>query len=57
MAKTEGRKSYEDVANEGKAARENRRKRAEVVAAYDAQYKAAALARREKLAAQAPVTP
>jgi hypothetical protein len=53
MAKEETRKSAEEVRNEGKVARENRRLRAEKTAAYDEKYKAAAQARREKLAAEA----
>lgn len=51
------RKSPEDVRNEGAVAKENRRLRAEKTAAYDVQYKAAALARREKLAAEAAAQP
>ena len=57
MGKQESRKSVEDVRNEGKVAKENRRLRAEKTAAYDVQYKAAAQARREKLAAEAQAKP
>ncbi len=53
MAEAKLRKSVEDVRNEGAVAKEKRRLRAEKAAAYDVQYKAAALARREKLAAEA----
>ncbi len=52
MGKMEGRKSVEDVRNEGKAAKERRALKAEKAAAYQVTYKAAALARREKLAAE-----
>lgn len=57
MGKMETRKSAEDVRNEKTAAKENRRLRAEKAAAYDVQYKAAALARREKLAAEGQAKP
>ena len=53
MGKMETRKSSEDVSNEGATAKEAKRLRAEKTAAYDAKYKADALARREKLAAEA----
>jgi hypothetical protein len=53
MTKKENRKSAEDVRNESSAAKEAKRLRAEKTAAYDAKYKADALARREKLAAEA----
>ncbi len=51
--KKDKRKSPQDVRNEKTAAIEARRVRAEKAAAYDVAYKAAAVARREKLAAQA----
>jgi len=51
------RKSAEDVRNQGTAAKEVRRLRVEKTAAYDVKYKADALARREKLAADAAATP
>ena len=57
MAQMEGRKSADDVRNEGKLAKEKRAARAEKAAAYDVAYKAAALARREKLAAEAAGAP
>lgn len=57
MGAMEGRKSFADVRDEGKVAKEKRRLAAEKTAAYDIQYKAAALARREKLAAEAAGQP
>ena len=51
--KKASRKSSDDVRNEGAAAKEARRLRVEKTAAYDVKYKADALARREKLAADA----
>lgn len=51
--KKAARKSPAEVRNEGAVAKENRRLRAEKAAAYDVKYKADALARREKLAAEA----
>ena len=51
------RKSVIDVRNEKTASKEARRLRAEKTAAYDVKYKADALARREKLAADAAVKP
>lgn len=51
------RKSPLDVRNEKAASIEARRVRAEKAAAYDEKYKAAALARREKLAAEAGAKP
>lgn len=56
-AKKAVRKSAEDVRNQGAVAKEARRVRVEKTAAYDAKYKADALARREKLAADAAATP
>jgi hypothetical protein len=53
MAKMEGRKSSEDVRNEGEAAKTKHKAHLEKIAAYDLKYKADALARREKLAAEA----
>jgi hypothetical protein len=59
--KKAARKSPHDVRNEAVTAKETRRLRAEKAAAYDVKYKADALARREKLAAEAaapkPVQP
>lgn len=49
----EKRKSAFDVRNERTVAKENKRLRAEKAAAYDVKYKADALARRERLAAEA----
>ena len=57
MSEKEVRKSPEDVRNEGAVAKEARRLRAEKAAAYDVQYKAAAQARREKLAAEGEAKP
>ena len=51
--KKAARKQPHDVRNEKTAAKEARRLRAEKAAAYDVKYKADALARREKLAAEA----
>ena len=48
------RKSVLDVRNEKAASIEARRVRAEKAAAYDVKYKADALARREKAAAEKP---
>jgi len=56
-AKKALRKSPEDVRNELTTAKEARRARAEKTAAYDVKYKADALARREKLAAEAAAKP
>lgn len=53
MGSKETRKSTEDVRNERKASKEAHAARAVKTAAYDVAYKAAALARREKLAAEA----
>jgi hypothetical protein len=53
MAKMEGRKSSDDVRNEGEVARAKKKAHLEKIAAYDLKYKADALARREKLAAEA----
>ena len=53
MGKKAGRKSAEDVRNERTVAIETQRLHLEKVAAYDVKYKADALARREKLAAEA----
>lgn len=53
MAKMEGRKSSEDVRNEGEVAKTKHKAHLEKIAAYDLKYKADALARREKLAAEA----
>jgi hypothetical protein len=47
------RKPPHEIRNERTAAKEARRVRAEKAAAYDVKYKADALARREKLAAEA----
>jgi hypothetical protein len=47
------RKSAFDVRNQKATALENKRLRADKAAAYDVKYKADALARREKLAAEA----
>ena len=55
MAEEKTRKSFEDVRNEGALAKKRRQERAEKIAAYDTAYKAAALARREKLAAEGGV--
>lgn len=57
MSKQETRKSYEDVRDEKTVAKAARIARAEKTAAYDAKYKADALARREKLAAEASAKP
>ena len=51
------RKSVLDTRNEKAAAVEARRVRAEKAAAYDVKYKADALARREKLAAEGAAKP
>ncbi|OGS39784.1 MAG: hypothetical protein A2506_06745 [Elusimicrobia bacterium RIFOXYD12_FULL_66_9] len=51
-SKKEGRKSSEDVRAQGDVAKAARIARAEKTAAYDLKYKADALARREKLAAE-----
>jgi hypothetical protein len=55
--KKAARKSSDDVRNQLTAAKEARRVRAEKTAAYDVKYKADALARREKLAAEAAAKP
>ena len=55
--KKDKRKSPQEVRNEKTVAVEARRVRAEKAAAYDVAYKAAALARREKLAAEAQAKP
>ena len=52
--KKAARKSAEDVRNQGATAKAARLARAEKTAAYDVKYKADALARREKLAAESP---
>ena len=59
MTTKELRKSAEDVRDEAKTAKAARLARAEKTAAYDVKYKADALARREKLAADgaAPAAP
>lgn len=57
MGEMKTRKSVEDVQNEGKAAKEKRRLKAEKTAAYDVAYKAAAVARREKEAAEKTAPP
>jgi hypothetical protein len=51
------RKPIEVVRGERAAAKEAKRLRAEKTAAYDVKYKADALARREKLAAEAAAEP
>ena len=56
-AKKAARKSAEDVRNQGAVAKAARLARAEKTAAYDVKYKADALARREKLAADAAAAP
>lgn len=53
MSKKEGRKSAEDVRAQSTVAKAARIARAEKTAAYDVKYKTDALARREKLAAEA----
>jgi len=55
--KKDKRKSPQDVRNEKSTAVAVRAARAEKAAAYDVAYKAAAVARREKLAAQAQAKP
>ena len=55
--KKSARKPAEDVRKEGAVAKEARRLRAEKTAAYDVKYKADALARREKMTADAAATP
>ena len=55
--KKAARKSAEDVRNQGAAAKAARALRAEKTAAYDVKYRADALARREKLAADAAAQP
>jgi hypothetical protein len=57
MTTKESRKPAEAVRNERAAAKEAKRLRAEKTAAYDVKYKADALARREKLAAEAAAKP
>jgi len=57
MAEEKPRKTPEEVRNEGTVAKEKRRLHAEKIAAYDVQYKAAAVARREKLAAEPEAQP
>ncbi|MBI4422915.1 MAG: hypothetical protein HY554_04275 [Elusimicrobia bacterium] len=57
MGKMETRKSFADVRDEGKVAKEKRRVKAEKAEAYQLEYKAKALARREKLAAEAAGQP
>ena len=52
MGKMEGRKTTEDVRNEKTAAKTKRAAHFAKNAAYDEKYKADALARREKLAAE-----
>lgn len=53
MSKQALRKSSEDVRNEGTVAKAKRTAHLEKTAAFDLKYKADALARREKLAAEA----
>lgn len=53
MGETIVRKTAEEVRNELPAAKERRRLKAEKAEAYQVKYKADALARREKLAAEA----
>ena len=53
MGEASKRKSVEDVRAEGAVAKEKKRLHLEKAAAYDVKYKADALARREKLAAEA----
>jgi hypothetical protein len=57
MAKKAQRKAIELVRGERAAAIEAKRLRVEKTAAYDVKYKADALARREKLAAEAAAKP
>ncbi|MBI3550034.1 MAG: hypothetical protein HY078_13430 [Elusimicrobia bacterium] len=57
MTKKADRKLPHVVRDERKTAVEARRVRAEKTAAYDAKYQADALARREKLAAEASAKP
>jgi len=57
MTTKEKRKPIEDVRNEAATAKEAKRLRVEKAAAYDVKYKADALARREKLAAEAAGKP
>jgi hypothetical protein len=53
MAEVKVRKTRDEVKNELAVAKEARRVRAEKAAAYQVKYQADALARREKLAAEA----
>lgn len=52
MADEKIKKSFEDTRDQGKVAKEKRVERTAKIAAYDVAYKAAAVARREKLASE-----
>lgn len=57
MGKMEGRKTSEDVRDEKATAKTKKIAHLEKIAAYDVKYKADALARREKLAAEGAAKP
>lgn len=57
MSEMKTRKSVEDVRAEGTVAKAKRKAAAEKAEAYQVQYKAAALARREKLASEGAAAP